>query len=293
MASGRDARETFAHMAMDDKETVALVAGGHTFGKAHGTGDPALVGRESESAPLEAMGLGWKNALGTGMGVHTTTSGIEGACKPHPTRWDLGCLDMLFGYAWERVKSPAGARQRLAKDVKPAHMIPDAHDPTKKHRPMMTTADLSLRFDVASERISRHFHANPQAFADAFTRVWFKLTHRDMGPRSRYLGPEVPREELVWQTLSRKSITRGSTSATSRRSRPRCSARASRWLSGSRRPGLRRRPFAVRTDLVFGSNAGLRALAEVYASDDNRRQFVDDFVAAWDKVMNLDRFETA
>jgi catalase-peroxidase len=185
-------------MAMDDKETVALVTGCHTFGKAHGTGDPALVGRESESAPLVAMGLGWKNALGTGMGVHTTTSGIEGACKPHPTRWDLGRLDMLFGYAWERVKSPAGAWQRLAKDVKPAHMIPDAHDPAKKHRPMMTAADLSLRFDVASERISRHFHANPQAFADAFAWAWW-LTHRDMGLRSRYLGPEVPREELVWQ----------------------------------------------------------------------------------------------
>jgi len=199
VASGRDVRETFARMAMNDEETVALVAGGHTFGKAHGAGDPTLVGREPEGAPIEEMGLGWKNALGTGKGVHTTTSGIEGAWKPNPTTWDTGYFDMLFGYEWELVKSPAGAWQWLARDVKPEHMIPDAHDPSKKHRPMMTTADLSLRFDLAYEKISRHFHKNPAEFADAFARAWFKLTHRDMGPRIRYLGPEVPAEELIWQ----------------------------------------------------------------------------------------------
>jgi catalase-peroxidase len=199
VASGRDVRETFARMAMNDEETVALVAGGHTFGKAHGAGDPKLVGPEPEGAPLEEMGLGWKNAFGSGKGVHTTTSGIEGAWKPNPTRWDNGYFDMLFGYEWELVKSPAGAWQWLAKDVRPEHMIPDAHDPSKKHRPMMTTADLSLRFDPIYEPISRRFHKDPQAFADAFARAWFKLTHRDMGPRSRYLGPEVPKEELIWQ----------------------------------------------------------------------------------------------
>jgi catalase-peroxidase len=199
VASGRDVRETFARMAMNDEETVALVAGGHTFGKAHGAGDPKLVGPEPEGAPLEEMGLGWKNRLGTGKGVHTTTSGIEGAWKPNPTKWDMGYFDMLFGYEWELVKSPAGAWQWLAKDVRAEHMIPDAHDPSKKHRPMMTTADLSLRFDPIYEPISRRFHKNPQAFADAFARAWFKLTHRDMGPRARYLGAEVPAEALLWQ----------------------------------------------------------------------------------------------
>ncbi|MBK8018161.1 MAG: catalase/peroxidase HPI [Betaproteobacteria bacterium] len=199
VASGRDVRETFARMAMDDEETVALVAGGHTFGKAHGAGDPKLVGAEPEGAALEEMGLGWKNAFGSGKGVHTTTSGIEGAWKPNPTRWDNGYFDMLFGYEWECVKSPAGAWQWLAKDVAEKDMIPDAHDPSKRHRPMMTTADLSLRFDPAYEKISRRFHQDPEAFADAFARAWFKLTHRDMGPRARYLGPEVPSEVLAWQ----------------------------------------------------------------------------------------------
>ncbi len=199
VASGRDVRETFARMAMNDEETVALVAGGHTFGKAHGAGDAKLVGPEPEAAGLEEMGLGWINKFGSGKGVHTTTSGIEGAWKPNPTKWDMGYFDMLFGYEWELVKSPAGANQWLAKDVKPEHMIPDAHDPSKKHRPMMTTADLSLRFDPAYEKISRRFHKDPQAFADAFARAWFKLTHRDMGPKARYLGPEVPKEDLIWQ----------------------------------------------------------------------------------------------
>ncbi len=199
LASGRDVRETFARMAMNDEETVALVAGGHTFGKAHGAGDPALVGPEPEGAPLEDMGLGWKNRYGSGKGVHTTTSGIEGAWKPHPTTWDSGYFDTLFGYEWELVKSPAGAWQWLARDVREADLIPDAHDPSKKHRPMMTTADLSLRMDPAYEPIARRFHKDPQAFADAFARAWFKLTHRDLGPRSRYLGADVPAEVLVWQ----------------------------------------------------------------------------------------------
>ena len=199
VGSGRDVRETFARMAMNDEETVALVAGGHTFGKAHGAGDPKLVGREPEGAAMEEMGLGWKNALGSGKGVHTTTSGIEGAWKPNPTKWDMGYFDMLFGYEWELTKSPAGAHQWVAKNCKPEHLIPDAHDPSKKHPPMMTTADLSLRFDPAYEKISRRFHKSPKEFADAFARAWFKLTHRDMGPRARYLGPEVPAEVLVWQ----------------------------------------------------------------------------------------------
>ena len=199
VASGRDVRETFARMAMNDEETVALVAGGHTFGKCHGAGDPKLVGREPEGAPIEEMGLGWRNKLGSGMGACTTTSGIEGAWKPNPTKWDMGYFKTLLGYEWELVKSPAGAWQWLAKDVRPEDMIPDAHDPTKKSRPMMTTADMSLRMDPAYEKISRHYLANPKAFADAFARAWFKLTHRDMGPRVRYLGPEVPQEELVWQ----------------------------------------------------------------------------------------------
>ncbi len=199
VASGRDVRETFARMAMNDEETVALVAGGHTFGKAHGAGDPTLVGAEPEGAPIEDQGLGWKNSFGTGKGVHTTTSGIEGAWKPNPTQWDNGYFDMLFSYDWELTKSPAGARQWVAKNIKPEHMIPDAHDPSKKHPPMMTTADLSLRFDPAYEKISRRFHQNPKEFADAFARAWFKLTHRDMGPVARYLGALAPKEVLIWQ----------------------------------------------------------------------------------------------
>ena len=197
--SGRDVRETFARMAMDDDETVALVAGGHTFGKAHGAGDPKLVGPEPEAAPMENMGFGWINKLGTGHGVHTTTSGIEGAWKPNPTSWDMGYFKMLFKYEWELIKSPSGAQQWLAKDVADEDMIPDAHDPAKKHRPMMTTADLSLRLDPAYEKISRRYAANPGEFADTYARAWFKLTHRDLGPRSLYLGPEVPTEELIWQ----------------------------------------------------------------------------------------------
>ena len=199
VASGRDVRETFARMAMNDEETVALVAGGHTFGKAHGAGDAALVGAAPEGAPIEEQGLGWVNKFGTGKGAHTITSGIEGAWKPNPTTWDNGYFDTLFGYEWELTKSPAGAHQWVAKNVRDEDMIPDAHDPTKKHPPMMTTADLSLRFDPIYEPISRRFHQDPAAFADAFARAWFKLTHRDMGPKVRYLGPEVPAEDLIWQ----------------------------------------------------------------------------------------------
>ncbi len=197
--SGQDVRETFARMAMNDYETVALVAGGHTFGKMHGAGDPAKVGPEPEAAPLEEMGLGWTNSHGNGKGGDTTTSGFEGAWKPHPTTWDMGYLRVLFQYEWAQVKSPAGAIQWQAQHVAPEDMIPDAHDPGKKHPPRMTTADLSLRFDPAYEKIARHFLHHPQEFAEAFARAWFKLTHRDMGPKVRYLGPEVPLEDLIWQ----------------------------------------------------------------------------------------------
>ena len=197
--SGRDVRETFARMAMNDYETVALVAGGHTFGKAHGAGDPAKVGPEPEAAPIEQMGFGWINSHGSGKGGDTTTSGIEGAWKPNPTTWDMGYFKVLFKYEWELVKSPAGAHQWRAKDVADEDMVVDAHDSSKKHAPMMTTADLSLRFDPAYEKISRHFAANPDEFADAYARAWFKLTHRDMGPKALYLGPEVPAEDLLWQ----------------------------------------------------------------------------------------------
>jgi catalase-peroxidase len=199
VASGRDVRETFARMAMNDEETVALVAGGHTFGKCHGAGDAALVGPEPEAAGIEEQGLGWKSSFGSGKGGDTIGSGIEGAWKPNPTKWDMGYLNVLFKYEWELVKSPAGAHQWLAKDVAEEDMVVDAHDPSKKHRPMMTTADLSLRYDPIYEPIARRYQQNPEEFADAFARAWFKLTHRDMGPRSRYLGAEVPAEELIWQ----------------------------------------------------------------------------------------------
>ncbi len=199
VASGRDVRETFARMAMNDEETVALVAGGHTFGKCHGAGPASHVGPEPEAAGIEEQGLGWKSSFGSGKGGDTISSGIEGAWKPNPTQWDMGYLKVLFKYEWELVKSPAGANQWLAKDVAEEDMVVDAHDPAKKRRPMMTTADLSLRFDPIYEPIARRYQQNPEEFADAFARAWFKLTHRDMGPRSRYLGPEVPAEELIWQ----------------------------------------------------------------------------------------------
>jgi catalase-peroxidase len=184
---------------MNDEETVALVAGGHTFGKCHGAGPATHVGPEPEGAGLEEQGLGWRSGFGSGKGGDTISSGIEGAWKPNPTRWDMGYLKVLFKYEWELSKSPAGAHQWLAKDVADEDMVVDAHDPSKKHRPMMTTADLSLRFDPVYEPIARNYLQNPEKFADAFARAWFKLTHRDMGPLSRYLGPEVPAEELIWQ----------------------------------------------------------------------------------------------
>jgi catalase-peroxidase len=199
VASGRDIRETFKRMGMNDEETVALTAGGHTFGKAHGAGDAKLVGPEPEGAPIEAQGLGWINTFGSGKGQHTITSGIEGAWKPNPTKWDNGYFDMLFGYEWELTKSPAGAQQWTPKNVRPEHLISDAHVPGVKHPPMMTTADMAMRFDPIYEKISRRFHQDPQAFADAFARAWFKLTHRDLGPKTVYLGPEVPQEDLIWQ----------------------------------------------------------------------------------------------
>jgi catalase-peroxidase len=199
VASGRDVRETFARMAMNDYETVALVAGGHTFGKMHGAGDAALVGPEPEAAPMEEMGFGWRNAHGSGKAGDTTTSGFEGAWKPNPTQWDMGYLKVLFKYEWEQMTTAAGAIQWRAKDVAPEDMIADAHDPNKKHPPHMTTADLSLRMDPAYEKIARHFLNNPDEFADAYALAWFKLTHRDMGPRCLYLGPEVPEEDLIWQ----------------------------------------------------------------------------------------------
>jgi catalase-peroxidase len=199
VASGRDIRETFARMAMNDEETVALIAGGHTFGKCHGAGDAALVGPEPEAASLEEMGLGWTSSFGSGKGGDAIGSGIEGAWKANPTTWDMGYLNTLFKYEWELTKSPAGAQQWLAKNVAEEDMVVDAHDPAKKHRPMMTTADLALRLDPIYEPIARRYRDNPKEFADAFTRAWFKLTHRDMGPRARYLGPEVPSEALLWQ----------------------------------------------------------------------------------------------
>lgn len=199
VASGRDVRDTFARMAMNDEETVALVAGGHTFGKCHGAGPATHVGPEPEAAGIEEQGLGWKSSFRSGKGGDTIGSGIEGAWKPNPTKWDMGYLKVLFKYEWELVKSPAGAHQWLAKDVADEDMVADAHDPSKKHRPMMTTADLSLRYDPVYEPIARRYLQNPEEFQDAFARAWFKLTHRDMGPRSLYLGPEVPAEELIWQ----------------------------------------------------------------------------------------------
>jgi catalase-peroxidase len=211
VASGRDVRTTFARMAMNDEETVALVAGGHTFGKCHGAGPASHVGAEPEAAPIEEQGLGWRSSFGSGKGGDTISSGIEGAWKPNPTTWDMGYLKVLLKYEWELVKSPAGAHQWLAKNVDEEDMVADAHDPKKKHRPMMTTADLSLKFDPIYAPIAHRYLANPEEFADAFARAWFKLTHRDMGPRSRYLGPEVPAEELVWQdpvpALDHKPIT--------------------------------------------------------------------------------------
>ncbi len=199
VASGKDVRETFKRMAMNDEETVALTAGGHTFGKCHGAGDPAHVGPEPEGAPIEQQGLGWKSSYGSGVGPDQIGSGLEGAWNPTPTRWDMGYFDMLFGNEWELVKSPAGAQQWTPKKSTDDNMAPAPDDKSKKVPIMMTTADMAMRMDPAYEKISRRFHENPDEFADAFARAWFKLTHRDMGPKARYLGPEVPAEDLIWQ----------------------------------------------------------------------------------------------
>ncbi len=199
VASAHDVRETFARMAMNDEETVALVAGGHTFGKTHGAGPATHVGREPEAAPVEEMGLGWKSSFGTGKGDDTITSGIEGPWTPNPIQWDMGYFDMLFNYDWNLVKSPAGAWQWVPVGVDESHMAQAAHDPSKRVTTIMTTADLALRMDPAYRKIAKRFHEHPEEFADAFARAWFKLTHRDMGPHARYLGPEVPAEELIWQ----------------------------------------------------------------------------------------------
>ena len=197
LGSARDIRETFARMAMNDEETVALTAGGHTFGKAHGAGDPAMVGVEPEGGSIELQGFGWINTHASGVGADATTSGIEGAWTATPTTWDNSYFETLFGNEWELTKSPAGAQQW--RPVGGDANVPDAHDPNKKHLPMMTTADMAMRTDPAYEKISRRFMEHPQEFADAFARAWFKLTHRDMGPKDRYLGPLVPAEELIWQ----------------------------------------------------------------------------------------------
>ncbi|MBK7142524.1 MAG: catalase/peroxidase HPI [bacterium] len=199
VASGRDIRETFARMAMNDEETVALVAGGHTFGKCHGASSATQVGPEPEAAGIEEQGLGWKSSYASGKGGDTITSGIEGAWTPTPTKWDYSYFEVLFRYDWNLEKSPAGAFQWVPTDPAAKNLVPLAHDPSKKTAPIMTTADLALRMDPIYEPISRRFQKNPEAFADAFARAWFKLTHRDMGPRARYLGPEVPKEELIWQ----------------------------------------------------------------------------------------------
>ena len=200
LASARDIRETFARMAMNDEETVALIAGGHTFGKCHGAADPGqYVGPEPEGAPIEQQGLGWKNSFGSGKGPHTISSGLEGAWTTNPVKWDNDYLDNLFKYEWELTKSPAGAFQWTPKDASAVGTVPDAHDPSIRHAPMMLTTDLALRMDPIYAPIAKHFHENPDAFADAFARAWYKLTHRDMGPRSRYLGPLVPAEALPWQ----------------------------------------------------------------------------------------------
>jgi len=201
LASGRDVRETFLRMAMDDEETVALIAGGHTFGKCHGAGPATHVGPVPEGAPLEEQGLGWSSSFGRGKGGDTISSGIEGAWKPNPTKWDTGYLDTLFKYDWDLVKSPAGAWQWVPTDPAAGDTVQDAHDPSKRHAPIMTTADLSLRMDPIFAPIAKRFRDNPEEFAAAFARAWFKLTHRDMGPLSRYLGPEVPSEKLIWQDV--------------------------------------------------------------------------------------------
>jgi catalase (peroxidase I) len=383
VAAARDIRATFGRMAMNDEEIVALIAGGHTFGKAHGAAPEAHKGPEPEGAPLEAQGLGWNSDFGSGHGKDTVSSGLEVTWTTTPARWSNDFLEHLFRYEWELTHSPAGAKQWVAKDA--PEIIPDAHVPGKKHKPTMLTTDLTLRMDPAFEKISRRFRDNPQAFAEAFARAWFKLTHRDLGPKARYLGPEVPKEDLLWQDpLPRAAgiavevpFTPGRVDAAQEQTdvesfavlepvadgfRNYCGAAAGvpvehllvdkaqqltltapeltvlvgglRVLGANAggsphgvltdRPGVLSTDFfthlldmgtqwkpaggayegrdrrtgalkwtATRADLVFGANSVLRALAEVYASADAKEKFVRDFVAAWTKVMNLDRFDLA
>ena len=245
LAAAKDIRETFARMAMNDEETVALIAGGHTFGKAHGAGDVSLVGPAPEAAGIEEQGLGWKSRFGNGMGDDTIGGGPEVTWTTTPTKWSNNFFENLFGYEWELTKSPAGAQQWVAKDA--PESVPYAQDPSKHRRPTMLTTDLSLRFDPIYGPISRRFYEHPDQLADAFARAWFKLTHRDMGPRSRYLGPEVPAEELLWQDPSPQSITSRSMRRISPRSRTRSSHRDFPSLNWSRPLGPRRQPSAAPT----------------------------------------------
>ena len=248
LAAARDIRETFRRMAMNDEETVALIAGGHTFGKTHGAGPEENVGPEPEAAPLEQQGLGWKSTYGTGKGGDAITSGLEVTWTPTPMTWDNSFLETLFGYEWELTKSPAGAHQWKPKDGAGAGTVPDAHDPSKRHAPTMLTTDLSLRVDPVYEQISRRFLENPDEFADAFARAWFKLTHRDMGPVARYLGPEVPAETLIWQDPVPGGGPRARrTPRTSPPSRARSSPRACRCPSSSPPRGRRPRRSAAAT----------------------------------------------
>jgi catalase-peroxidase len=408
---------------MNDEETVALTAGGHTFGKCHGAGNPALVGPEPEAAGLEEQGLGWKSSHGTGKGGDQIGSGLEGAWNPTPTKWDMNYFNVLFGNEWALTKSPAGAQQWTPKEATDKNLAPAADDSSKRVPIMMTTADMAMRMDPLYEPIARRFHKNPEAFADAFARAWFKLTHRDMGPRARFLGPEVPKEELIWQdpipavdhelinesdikalkgkildsglSISELVSTAWASASTFRGSDMRGGANGARirlapqkeWkvnqpeqlakvlkklesiqsgfgktvsmadlivlaggagveqaaknaghnvtvpftpgrmdasqeqtdvvafsalepeadgfrnylktkysvsaFEGSDRVTGKSKWTGTRVDLIFGSNSELRALAEVYGSADAQKQFVHDFVATWNKVMNLDRFDLA
>ncbi|KAL9479577.1 hypothetical protein ACSS6W_004363 [Trichoderma asperelloides] len=358
IAAARDIRTTFARMAMNDEETVALIAGGHTFGKTHGAGPASNVGPEPAAAPLENQGLGWASTFGSGKGGDTITSGLEVTWTKTPTRWSNQFFEYLFKYEWELTKSPAGAKQWVAKNAEP--FIPHAFDPNKKQLPTMLTTDLSLRFDPAYEKISRRFLEHPDQFADAFAKAWFKLTHRDMGPISRYVGPEIPKEQFPWQdpipavnytlpvadgfrnygkstprvklehflvdkahllTLSVPELTvligglrvlntnyDGSTHGVFT-SQPgvltndffvnlldmgtvwKPNPSDSDLFEGSDRKSGAKKWTATRVDLVLGSHPELRAVAEVYGSSDSKQKFVKDFVAAWTKVVNLDRFD--
>jgi len=338
LAAARDIRETFARMAMNDEETVALIAGGHTFGKTHGAGDVKLVGPNPESAGVELQGLGWESSFGTGKGKDAISSGLEVTWSKTPTKWSNSFFENLFAYEWEQSLSPAGLHQWVAKGAEAT--IPDAHDPSRKHVPTMLTTDLSLRLDPAYEKISRRFLANPGELANAFARAWFKLTHRDMGPRARYLGPEVPAEEFIWQdpipavdhnlidgedivALKAKLLASGlsvselvstawASASTFRGSDKRGGANGARIRLAPQKDWEVNQPAqlarvlkaleSIRDEFnkaeaggkkisLFGSNAQLRALAEVYGSSDAQEKFVQDFVAAWNKVMNLDRFD--